>query len=253
MRSIARKIKKTFIIAINRGTIYRCPICGYKCKRFKYMGGDFPILTKLEVIGSGRRRARCFRCDSTDRERLLYLYLKDYIHLFTGDKSYRILHIAPEKSLQRAISSSKTKHQYICGDLFAPGYNYPENVINLSVTDIPFKDNWFDIILCSHVLEHVRDDKLALQEIFRVLKPKGLAILQVPISKNSNTTPPYNGELTPKLAEELFGQKDHVRIYGQDYPKILTSCGFSVECLNISRNYIQAGVVEDETLYLCKK
>ena len=98
--------------------------------------------------------------------------------------------------------------------------------IRLDIADMNFEDNFFDVIICSHVLEHVKDDQKAMHELFRVLKPKGIAILQVPISKTARETFEDFSITTPEGREKYFGQKDHVRIYGKNYKERLNSVHF---------------------------
>src|SRR5690606_19939096 len=141
----------------------------------------------------------------------------------------------------------------VCGDLFTEGYEYAAHVQNMNVMDIPYGDHHFDYVLCNHVLEHIPEDTKAMKEIFRVLKPGGSAILQVPISKNSAQTVEDFTIEDPKKREELFGQFDHVRIYGQDYVNRLESAGFKVNRLNISQKYQKLGVNPEEDLFVCEK
>lgn len=140
--------------------------------------------------------------------------------------------------------------KYICGDLFTEGYKYPDYVQNMNVLDIPYDDDFFDFIICNHLLEHVPNDFDAMKELFRVLKPNGKAILQVPISKNSDKTFEDFSVTNPKEREEVFGQFDHVRIYGQDYVDRLSSVRFNVERINISEKYEKYGVCIDEDIFI---
>jgi SAM-dependent methyltransferase len=163
-----------------------------------------------------------------------------------------ILHIAPEKHLSRELM----RHQfveYVCGDLFTEGYSYPDHVRNMNVLDLPFADGHFDLVICNHVLEHVTDDRSAMREILRVLKPGGRAVLQVPISANSAVTHEDGTLSDPGERERLFGQPDHVRIYGQDYVERLSAVGFHVDRINISRKFRRSGLDPREDLFICRK
>jgi len=144
----------------------------------------------------------------------------------------RLLHIAPEKNLQKALKAF-SKIKYISGDL-----NPLVADRKIDITDINFKDNYFDFIIRNHVLEHIVDDQKAMRELFRVLKPGGEAILQVPISRYN-----YNKETfedfsitSPEERKIYFGQKDHVRMYGKDYKRRLESIGFKVELYDIKND-----------------
>jgi ubiquinone/menaquinone biosynthesis C-methylase UbiE len=123
----------------------------------------------------------------------------------------------------------------------------------MSVLNIPFEDNYFDLIICNHVLEHIPNDIDAMKEIYRVLKKGGEAILQVPISKNSEITFENFSITEPKEREIVFGQFDHVRIYGQDYPTRLEKSGFKPQRINISKKYEKYGLNLDEDLFIGRK
>ena len=139
-----------------------------------------------------------------------------------------MLHVAPEKKLQKILKSF-SHIEYISGDL-NPLMNCD---IRLDITDLNFKDNFFDVIICSHVLEHIEDDQKAMSELFTVLKPERIAILQVPISKTLKETFEYFSITTPEGREKYFGQKDHVRIHGKNYKNRLENVGFKVDLFDI--------------------
>ncbi|MEF2944483.1 MAG: class I SAM-dependent methyltransferase, partial [Phocaeicola dorei] len=141
----------------------------------------------------------------------------------------------------------------ICGDLFTTGYSYPDYVRNMNVLDIPFKENSFDIVLCNHVLEHIENDQKAMQELYKVLKKTGIAILQVPIASDLAHTYENSSITEPELRIKHFGQKDHVRLYGMDYKTRLESVGFKVDMVNIADRYPKYGLNPFETLYICHK
>ncbi|MGV6861388.1 MAG: class I SAM-dependent methyltransferase [Putridiphycobacter sp.] len=171
------------------------------------------------------------------------------LDLFNQPKDIKILHLAPERNISRILHNHGFKN-YVCGDLFTEGYSYPDYVQNMNVLNIPFGDNHFDLIICNHLLEHVPNDLDAMKELFRVLKPNGKAILQVPISKNSEKTFEDFSITDPKEREIVFGQFDHVRIYGQDYPERLESIGFSVKRVNITGEYPKFGLASDEDIFI---
>lgn len=118
---------------------------------------------------------------------------------------------------------------------------------------LPFKEEVFDVVLCNHVLEHIIDDKKAMAEIFRVLKIGGIAILQVPVSHKLIHTYEDCSITEPEQRKKAFGQFDHVRIYGMDYPQRLESIGFKVEKINISQQYPKYGLNPEEDLFVCHK
>jgi len=132
----------------------------------------------------------------------------------------KLLHIAPEKNLQKALKAF-SKIKYISGDL-----NPLVADRKIDITDINFENDYFDFIICNHVLEHIQDDRKAMQELFRVLKPGGEAILQVPISKYNKKTFENFSIVSPREREKYFGQKEHVRIYSsknyKDYKEVIS-------------------------------
>jgi len=200
----------------------------------------------------GYRYVLCPRCHSSDRERLVYWYIVNKTNILHSQKTIKLLYIAPEKNLQKALKAF-SKIKYISGDL-----NPLVADRKIDITDINFKDNYFDFIICNHVLEHIQDERKAMSELFRVLKPEGFAILQVPISKKVKETFEDFSITTPGEREKYFGQKDHVRIYGKDYKRRLKSIGFKVELYDIKkdlsiRDIKKYGLNEEEILYICKK
>lgn len=245
-RSVYRRLRAFF----HRGDKYICPFCGYSSRDLAPFGLDIPVLTEKRVVGAGLRQAGCYNCGSFDRERLVYLFLLEKMHFFdSGSKS--ILHIAPERNLSEKLRIFGDK--YVCGDLFAAGYQYPKHVRNINVLDIPFADNTFDLVICNHVLEHIVDDIAAMKELKRVMNPSGAAILQVPISRVLTETLEDASAISPAQREPLFGQSDHVRIYAQDYPVRLEKAGFKVRRENISTEYFRYGLNVDEDIFICGK
>lgn len=170
MKNLFCSIKKQLWLFKHRGNKYTCPFCGYSSDMLLPFGQENEAVRKHHIIGAGRRNARCLKCDSRDRERLIYIYLKQVARIFEKQE-LEILHIAPELNLAKKLR--ETNFRYICGDLFTEGYHYPEYVQNMNVLHLPFEGNTFDVILCNHVLEHVPEDRKAMSEIYRVLKPGG--------------------------------------------------------------------------------
>lgn len=245
-------IKFKILKIINKREIYTCPFCGNISSDFKSIGLNIPVLIERKVVGAGIRNGGCFKCGSSDRERLVYVFLKYKWKIFNKSKKLKLLHFAPEFNLSRKLAEFKFK-EYLCGDLFTEGYNYPEHVKNMNVLDIPYKENSFDIIICNHLLEHVPNDIDAMRELFRVLKIEGKAILQVPISQNSAKTLEDFSITEPSQREIIFGQADHVRIYGQDYLERLSSVGFQVKRINISKKFKKYGLNMKEDLFTVEK
>lgn len=130
--------------------------------------------------------------------------------------------------------------EYITADM-----DSPLGDVKLDVQDIPFPDNSFDIIFCNHVLEHVEDDKKALREIHRVLKPDRYAILHVPIDFTMKTTYEDSSITDPKEREKHFLQYDHLRLYGQDFPQQVANEGFVIK----EANYLDQLSPEEKKIY----
>ncbi len=159
---------------------------------------------------------------SLERHRLLWLYLQNETDFFTATEKKNILHFAPEQEFYKRFKKQKNI-QYTTTDLFSPLADVKADICNL-----PFKDNQYDVIFCNHVLEHIPDDTKAMQELYRVLKPGGMAILQIPQDLNRATTFSDDSITDEKERARIFGQYDHVRVYGRDYFDKLRSIGFTV-------------------------
>jgi SAM-dependent methyltransferase len=129
---------------------------------------------------------------------------------------------APEQAFYKLFRNQKNI-DYTTTDLFSPLADVKADICNL-----PFEDNSYDIIFCNHVLEHIPDDTKAMQELFRVLKPGGMAILQIPQDLKREVTFADDSITDQKERAAIFGQYDHVRIYGRDYFDKLRSIGFTV-------------------------
>lgn len=203
------------------GTKFECNICGFKADRWLPRGHDYPIVKELEIIGAGKRFVDCKKCGSSDRDRLVFEYLK-LVHEKTSLKNKKLLHVAPEKSLSQKLEDSIGLNITRI-DYRAKGYkfSYNKSVIYGDVQNLPFENESYDMVICNHVLEHVEDDTKALNEIHRVLKTGGFAILQVPISLKLDKTIFSESNWTSKDKIENLGQFDHLRLYGLNFKKTL--------------------------------
>ena len=166
---------------------------------------------------------------SLERHRLLWLYLQNETDFFTATEKKNVLHFAPEQEFYKRFKKQKNI-QYTTTDLFSPLADVKADICNL-----PFEDNQYDVLFCNHVLEHIPDDTKAMQELYRVLKPGGMAILQIPQDLNRATTFSDDSITDEKERAAIFGQYDHVRVYGRDYFDKLRSIGFTV----IEEDYTQ--------------
>ena len=204
------------------GDRFECPFCAGRFRRMLPRGLRNGLLVEKKVVGGGvRENAFCPGCLSYDRERLVYLYLKNETDLLA--RPAKMLHVAPERQLEKTFRKVPTL-DYTSGDLFSKAVD-----VKLDVTAIQFADGTFDTVLCNHVMEHVPDDLKAMREILRVLKPGGIAFLQTPISLVLTTTDEELADIPEAERIRRFGQKDHCRIYARDYSQRLASAGYEVE------------------------
>ena len=200
-----------------RGNKVHCPICDSHYSAF----GSHGRFTRENI--------KCHRCGSLERHRALWLFLERKQWLAEGESRLKLLHVAPERSFFNHFRNHQGIAYYPC-DL-DPGFYAArgmKGLIEVDITDIPFDDNTFDIILCNHVLEHIPDDRKAMSELYRVLKPGGKAICEVPMRRKQKTTYEDPSIVTPEARLKHFGQENHVRWYGQDYADRLRSVGFEV-------------------------
>lgn len=158
---------------------------------------------------------------SLERHRLLWLYLKQETDFFTSPQ--KVLHFAPEQAFYKRFKALKHL-DYTTTDLLSPLAD-----VKADICDLPFKDDSFDVILCNHVLEHIPDDTKAMQELYRVLKPGGMGIFQIPQDVSREYTFEDDAITDKKERAKIFGQYDHVRVYGRDYFDKLRTIGFKVE------------------------
>jgi SAM-dependent methyltransferase len=183
-----------------------CPCCD----------GDFSRF----IPHRGRQFARCPRCGALERHRLLWLYLHQRTDIFT--RNIALLHVAPESALQQRLRRL-TNVDYRSVDLDSPLAMDHADLLNL-----PYPDSSFDVVMCNHVLEHVDDDRRALREIRRVLRPRGTAILMSPIDERLSATIEDPAVTSAEERHRVFGQSDHVRRYGRDFAQRVEAESFAV-------------------------
>lgn len=193
-----------------RGNRYTDPIDGRSFRRFLPYGYEKP---RENVLSPSTL--------SLERHRLLWLYLQRETDFFT--KELRVLHFAPEQAFYKRFRKLNNLN-YTTTDL-----NSPLADVKADICDLPFEGDSFDVILCNHVLEHIPDDRKAMSELFRVMKKGGWGIFQIPQDLARETTFEDNSITDKKKRAEIFGQYDHVRIYGRDYFQKLEDIGFTVE------------------------
>ena len=216
-----------------QGEQHVCPICESEVSAF------LPI--------SRPYHAYCPVCQSLQRHRMVWLFMQQR-GIISGQAQH-FLHIAPEPALARQFMKMSSL-TYLSADLFDKNA-----MVQMDICNIQYPDASFDIIYCSHVLEHVPDDRKALSEFRRVLKPDGVAIILVPITAAETFEDPSITD--PSERERVFGQHDHVRVYGPDFAERLTDAGFDVEIVESaqlanSNDLVRFGLPTKESIYFCK-
>jgi len=189
-----------------------CPVCENSSHRFRPYGR------------TPREDAQCTHCGALERHRFLWLFLQKKSDLFDG-KRKRMLHVAPESCFKPRFE------KWLNGDYITADLSNPHAMVQMDICNIQYPDESFDVIYCSHVLEHVQDDKKAIREFFRVLAKNGWAILLVPIYSDRTFEDPSIKDPAERL--RIFGQEDHVRRYGPDYADRLREAGFFVEITKV--------------------
>jgi SAM-dependent methyltransferase len=202
-----------------------CIICNKTYRRFMHEGVKSIVYKKHQIAGAGyKKNVRCPNCLSADRQRLLFLFFA--LRVDVSQKKIKLLHIAPNRLVSKMLRDHESI-EYICGSLNADDFK-DINGIEVDVTKIGFSDNHFDVVICNHVIEHVPNDAIAFKELFRVVKPGGFAILQVPIALDMEKTFEDTSITSCKERKIAYGQSDHLRLYGLDYFDKLKNVGFRV-------------------------
>ncbi len=228
--------------------LYYCPFCE------KYVPHFYPIICGNHID----LNVQCPSCKSYERHRFQYLYYNNETDLFRPKHTISVLHCAPEELFFQLLENNEKIDYYPvdkCEDFTVCGKRMRDYI---DITQIPYEDNTFDYILCNHVLEHIPDEQLALSELKRVLKPDGIAFLNVPIDVNLDHTlenPSYN---TDVLRLKYYGQCDHVRKYGNDYITHLEAAGFVATGISaedyFSKEELKKYVLlPHEQIYCCRK
>lgn len=201
-------IFRIIIVPFYKGNKYHCPVCNTGFRKLLPYGIE------------SRENAMCPNCLSLERHRLMWLYLQNKTGFFKDP--IKMLHVAPEQCFLGRFKKLKNL-DYTTGDLESPLAD-----VKMDVHDIPFDENTFDVVFCNHVLEHVTDDIQSMREILRVLKPGGWAMLQSPKDPALKVTKEDPSITDPWEREKAFGQKDHLRMYGDDYRDRMAKAGFVV-------------------------
>jgi SAM-dependent methyltransferase len=216
---------KLFAPIMYRGNKVECPVCEKSFSKFLSYGSDV----------AHRENVLCPYDLTLERHRLMWLYLKNESNFFTAEK-LNVLHVAPEQCFIH-LFKKQANLNYLTGDLVSPIAD-----IHFDLHSIPLEDNRFDVVFCNHVMEHVDDPIKCMKELFRVMKPGGWAIMQVPQDMSREVTYEDPTITSPDEREKHFWQKDHVRLFGRDYPQWLEKSGFTVKTYDVSK------VLDDATI-----
>ena len=206
-------VARPFLALSLKGDRFEDPIDGKTFRKFLPYG-----------YGNPRENVLSPSTLSLERHRLLWLFLKRETQFFSAPA--KVLHFAPEQAFYKRFRNLKNL-DYTTTDLYSPLAD-----VKADICDLPFKEDTYDLIFCNHVLEHIPDDTTAMQELYRVLKPGGMAILQIPQDLSRAKTFTDDTITDPKERAAIFGQYDHVRIYGRDYFDKLRAVGFKVDALD---------------------
>ena len=235
MFRLRKKIRR--LVSHSRPDGRYCPVCDTRAGEF----ASFGIVPRPD--------ARCRNCGSLERHRFFWIWLERFTD-FSECPPKRFLHIAPEAVFERKFRSILPDGCYWTADLYADGVDE-----RMDITDIKHPDQEFDYIFCSHVLEHVPDDRTAMRELHRVLSDKGAAILAVPISTTRTFEDPTVTDPRDRLA--LYGQSDHVRRYGPDFTERLQGAGFQVDEVSsaqiLSEEERVRMAIGSQSFFVCRK
>lgn len=253
-----KKLFKFFLNVIPRPWLIRlsygiAPVIAFFLKGKRYTDPiDNRSFSKFLPYGYATQRENVLSPStlSLERHRLLWIYLQRETDFFT--KKYKVLHFAPEQAFYDRFRKMKNL-DYTTTDLLSPLAD-----VKADICDLPFADESYDLIFCNHVLEHIPDDTKAMQEVFRVLQPGGMAILQIPQDLSRATTFEDHTITDPGERAYIFGQYDHVRVYGRDYFDKLRSIGFKVKAVDYTNELTDKEVdryrlAKGELLPVCLK
>lgn len=220
-----KKIRNTVFKLLHPGNKCYCLYCKKSYGKFIHEGVKEKIFKKYTVAGGGyKTNTRCPNCGSVDRARLLALFFELRTKAFKQKTD--ILHISPNKSIAHYLNQYNTVNQVV-GSIDLNEFK-EFNTVYADIQKLDLPENSFDIVICCHVIEHVDNDLEAMKQLYKVTKPGGFAVLQVPLALNLDITLEDKTLKTDKERKRAFGQVDHVRLYGKDYFTKLESVGFKV-------------------------
>lgn len=232
---------RIFAPLVYKGNNVECPVCEKSFRKFLSYGSDV----------AHRDNILCPYDLTLERHRVMWLYLKGHTDFFSK-KDLKVMHIAPEQCFHGRFKK-QTNLDYTTGDLMSPIAD-----IHFDLHKIPLEDNTYEVIFCNHVMEHVKDDLQCMKELYRIMKPGGWGIMQVPIDASRSETYEDWSITDPKEREKHFWQYDHVRLYGLNYPKRLEEAGFEVDIIDFSKElptetFERYRIPKSELLYVVRK
>ncbi len=236
LKDALRPAYRSLLATLHAGSRCRCNLCGKSFSRMKPPIGVHSDGTTFKRTDGGA--GNCWKCNSYPRVRAIWHWLENDFKI--GQRfDLSLLHIAPEEQLAQKLRIMPGIH-YTAVDKFTPGYHYADYVMHADLLELPFQDETFDMVICNHVLEHIKDDVKAMAELYRLLKPGGIAIVMTPmdLSLEHSIEEGPDEVLSDAEREKRFGQYDHVRIYGMDYFERLRQVGFTVDRKKMPDNVV---------------
>lgn len=259
-KSHKKALKRAIKLLRYLGSEYRCPVCGVGLRAFKPIWRSY--MRKVEQFGYVHRHAEletfnreafsCPKCDASDRDRLFAIFLDNTLPSFAKGGTVRLIDFAPTEPLSRKIAREPSI-AYRSADLYR---NDVQDRIDL--TDISYPDESADIFICSHIFEHIPDDRKAMRELHRILKPGGFGLVLVPLVVGVDDTHDDPTIVSDELRWKYFGMGDHVRHYGKrDFVERLAAAGFLVDQLGIDHfgqeTFRRAGIADNSVLYVVRR
>jgi SAM-dependent methyltransferase len=258
VRRRGKAIKRAIKLPRYLGTRYQCPVCGVGLSAFRPMWKSYwrdvekfaPIHPASAFETLNLAAFTCPRCDAFDRDRLTALYLEQVFRTLDRGRKYHLIEFAAGDALHHKLK----RYPFLAYRSADISRRNVDELVDLTAMD-GYAGGSLDILLCSHVLEHIPDDHKAMREICRVLKPDGFAIILVPLVTGVDETHEDPGITTQALRWKYFGMGDHVRQYGKrDFINRLTAAGLKVDQLGIehfgAEAFRRAGIAENSVLYV---
>jgi SAM-dependent methyltransferase len=238
---IANKCRLFYFRMKYKGNSVFCPCCKSSFREFVPFGN------------SKRKNARCPKCESLERDRLLWMYFENKTNLYKAP--LKVLHIAPEIVFFNHFKNQKNI-DYFPGDIYP--HLYPKGTKYFNLLEPNLDDNSYDVIICNHVFQYIEDDTKAIQNLYKLMKPGGWGIMQVPINTARTTTYEDNTITDPIEREKAFGLKEHVRYYSYDYADKLRVSRFNVLVDDYTKAFTDAeiykfGFWKSDAIYYCTK